>query len=132
MPMTSPSNNGPELVLGAVAYDQKVVPIWDGFLHYFHARGLSFDYVLFSNYERQVEALCAGTFTSPGTSPLAWLQTERIAATLGRVPTQWRCAIPIATCTASSSCVRRVASKRSQTFGARSSPSARETLRRQR
>ena len=39
-----------DLILGAVAYDQKVVPIWDGFLEYFRARGLSFDYVLFSNY----------------------------------------------------------------------------------
>jgi hypothetical protein len=44
-----------ELVLGAVAYDQKVVPIWDGFLQYFRARDLPFDYVLFSSYERQVE-----------------------------------------------------------------------------
>jgi len=82
--MTSSSNNGPELVLGAVAYDQKVVPIWDGFLQYFNARGLSFDYVFFSNYERQVEALVRGHIHIAWHSPLAWLQTERIAATLGR------------------------------------------------
>ena len=44
------------LIMGAVAYDQKVVPIWDGFQQYFRARGLEFDYVLYSNYERQVEA----------------------------------------------------------------------------
>ena len=73
-----------ELVLGAVAYDQKVVPIWDGFLQYFRARGLSFDYVLFSNYERQVEAQVRGHVHVAWHSPLAWLQTERIAATLGR------------------------------------------------
>src|SRR4029450_7426899 len=77
MPMT-------ELVLGAVAYDQKVVPIWDGFLQYFRARGLSFDYVLFSNYERQVEAQIRGSIHVAWHSPLAWLQPERIAANLGR------------------------------------------------
>ena len=32
------------IVLGAVAYDAKVVPIWDGFLRWFNARGLAFDY----------------------------------------------------------------------------------------
>ena len=73
-----------ELVLGAVAYDQKVVPIWDGFLQYFGLRGLPFDYVLFSNYERQVEAQMRGHFHVAWNSPLAWLQTERLAAKLGR------------------------------------------------
>lgn len=82
--MTSPSNNGSELVLGAVAYDQKVVPIWDGFLQYFRARGLPFDYVLFSKYERQVEAQIRGHIHVAWHSPLAWLQTERIARNLGR------------------------------------------------
>jgi len=73
-----------DLVLGAVAYDQKVVPIWDGFLRYFRARDLPFDYVLFSNYERQVEAQVRGQIDVAWHSPLAWLQTERIAAALGR------------------------------------------------
>jgi ABC-type phosphate/phosphonate transport system substrate-binding protein len=82
--MTSLSNTGAALVLGAVAYDQKVVPIWDGFLEYFHARGLPFDFVLFSNYERQVEALVRGQIHVAWHSPLAWLQTERIAAGIGR------------------------------------------------
>lgn len=82
--MTSLSNNDATLVLGAVAYDQKVVPIWDGFLEYLHARGLPFDYVLFSNYERQVAALVHGHIHVAWHSPLAWLQTERLAANLGR------------------------------------------------
>jgi ABC-type phosphate/phosphonate transport system substrate-binding protein len=82
--MTSSSQSASELVLGAVAYDQKVVTIWDGFLQYFCARGLPFDYVLFSNYERQVEALIRGSIHVAWHSPLAWLQTERIAARLGR------------------------------------------------
>ncbi len=83
--MTSRSPSQPnELVLGAVAYDQKVVPIWDGFLQYFRTRGLAFDYVLFSNYERQVEAHLRGHIHVAWNSPLAWLQTERAAARLGR------------------------------------------------
>src|SRR5262245_41984975 len=73
-----------DLVLGAVAYDQKVVPIWDGFLQYFRARGLPFDYVLFSNYERQVDAQIRGSIHVAWHSPLAWLQTDRIAASVGR------------------------------------------------
>ena len=45
------------IVLGAVAYDPKVVTIWDGFQIYFGRRGLDFDYILYTTYERQVEAL---------------------------------------------------------------------------
>ena len=72
------------LLLGAVAYDSKVVSIWDGFARYFAKRGLDFDYVLYSNYERQVEAHFSGHIQVAWNSPLAWLQSERIAATLGR------------------------------------------------
>jgi len=68
------------LVLGAVAYDPKVVTIWDGFQKYFAQNGLPFDYILYTNYERQVEAHCAGQIHVAWNSPLAWLETERIAA----------------------------------------------------
>lgn len=71
------------LLLGAVAYDPKVVTIWDGFQAYFDRRGLRFDYVLYTNYERQVEALVDGQIHVAWNSPLAWLQTERIAGKLG-------------------------------------------------
>lgn len=72
------------LVLGAVAYDAKVVPIWDGFLAYFARHGLGFDYVLYSNYERQVEAHLRGDVDVAWNSPLAWIQAVRLAATHGR------------------------------------------------
>ena len=72
------------LVLGAVAYDAKVVPIWDGFQRWFERRGLPFDYVLYSNYERQVEQHFAGAFHVAWNSPLAWLQAERVARGRGR------------------------------------------------
>jgi phosphonate transport system substrate-binding protein len=72
------------LLLGAVAYDPKVVTIWEGFRAYFLARGLRFDFVLYSNYERQVAGHLAGHFHVAWNSPLAWLEAERLAARLGR------------------------------------------------
>lgn len=67
------------LVMGAVAYDAKVVTIWDGFREWFRSRGLDFDYVLYSNYERQVEALVAGHVDVAWNSPLAWVRAARMA-----------------------------------------------------
>jgi phosphonate transport system substrate-binding protein len=72
------------LVMGAVAYAAKVVTIWDGFKEYFVQNGLDFDYVLYSNYERQVEALFNGTIQVAWNSPLAWLRSERIARASGQ------------------------------------------------
>src|SRR5215212_9967668 len=77
-------NNSDTLLLGAVAYDPKVVTIWEGFKAYFSRRGLPFDYVLFSNYERQVESHLAGHFHVAWNSPLAWVRTRRLAAARGR------------------------------------------------
>lgn len=62
------------LILGSVAYDPKVVTIWEGFRTYFQRAGFPFDYVLFSNYERQVDWLLAGHIDVAWNSPLAWLQ----------------------------------------------------------
>ena len=75
----------PDLILGAVPYDAKVVPIWDGFKAHFAAAGLPFDYVLYSNYERQVAAHLRGDFDVAWNSPLAWLQAEAAARRAGRV-----------------------------------------------
>jgi phosphonate transport system substrate-binding protein len=72
------------LLLGAVAYDPRVVMIWDGFQAYFQQRDLSFDYILYSNYERQVAAQFAGQIHVAWNSPLAWIQSVRIAAVTGR------------------------------------------------
>ena len=66
------------LLMGAVAYDAKVVTIWDGFRAWFATRGLDFDYVLYSNYERQVEALTAGHVDVAWNSPLAWVRAARL------------------------------------------------------
>jgi ABC-type phosphate/phosphonate transport system substrate-binding protein len=72
------------LILGAVAYDPKVVTIWEGFKRWFAARDLSFDYVLYSNYESQVEAHLAGHVHVAWNSPLAFVEAERAARARGR------------------------------------------------
>jgi phosphonate transport system substrate-binding protein len=71
------------LVLGAVAYAPKVVTIWEGFKQYFAQHGLLFDYILYSNYETQVEALLAGECDVAWNSPLAWVRAERLARARG-------------------------------------------------
>lgn len=72
------------ILLGAVAYDPKVVTIWDGFTRFFAERGVSFDYVLYTSYERQVAAHLRGEINVAWNSPLAWLQTEFAAKAAGR------------------------------------------------
>ncbi|MDA8045035.1 MAG: PhnD/SsuA/transferrin family substrate-binding protein [Actinomycetota bacterium] len=67
------------LLMGAVAYDPKVVTIWDGFRRWFDDQDLAFDYVLYSHYERQVEDLVAGRIDAAWNSPLAWVRTRRMA-----------------------------------------------------
>jgi len=72
-----------DVLLGAVAYDPKVVTIWDGFRRWFGAHGLDVDYVLYSNYERQVDELLAGRIDVAWNSPLAWVRARRAAAATG-------------------------------------------------
>ncbi|MCG5450478.1 phosphate/phosphite/phosphonate ABC transporter substrate-binding protein [Micromonospora hortensis] len=73
----------PTVLLGAVAYDPKVVTIWEGFRAWLRGQGLDFDFVLYSHYERQVEDLLAGRIDAAWNSPLAWLRAERLAAATG-------------------------------------------------
>ena len=63
--------NDSVILLGAVAYDPKVVPIWEGIRDYFQNAGVPMDFVLFSNYERQVTSLLAGHIDIAWNTPLA-------------------------------------------------------------
>ncbi|QSA96160.1 phosphate/phosphite/phosphonate ABC transporter substrate-binding protein [Methylococcus sp. EFPC2] len=72
-----------KLIVGAVAHTPEVVTIWEGYRAYFVDHGLPFDYVLFSNYEHQVEAQFDGTLHLAWNSPLAWLRADRIAKARG-------------------------------------------------
>lgn len=76
-------DNTETFVLGAVAYDPKVVTIWEGFKTYFARRNFAFDFVLYSNYERQVEEHLARRFHAAWNSPLAWIRSERLARAHG-------------------------------------------------
>ena len=58
---TSGSMSGTELRLGAVAYHPRIVTIWERFRTYFADAGVPTDYILFSNYERLVDAVLDGT-----------------------------------------------------------------------
>jgi ABC-type phosphate/phosphonate transport system substrate-binding protein len=70
--------------LGAVAYDPKVVTVWEGFKDWFASHGFAFDYVLYSSYEAQAEAHIAGHVDVTWDSPLAWIRTRRLAEGVGR------------------------------------------------
>jgi phosphonate transport system substrate-binding protein len=74
----------PTLVMGAVAYAPKVVTIWEGFKAWFAQNGLAFDYVLYSNYEAQVQAQFDGAIHLAWNSPLAWVRADRIARSRGQ------------------------------------------------
>lgn len=71
------------LLLGAVAYDPKVVTIWEGFRQWFRARRVDLDFVLYAHYERQVEDLVGGRLDLAWSSPLAWVRTRRLARVAG-------------------------------------------------
>jgi ABC-type phosphate/phosphonate transport system substrate-binding protein len=71
------------LLMGAVAYDPKVVTIWSGFRTWLAEAGLPFDFVLYSNYERQVDDLIDGRIHAAWNSPLAWVRARRLAAARG-------------------------------------------------
>lgn len=63
------------LLVGAVAYTANVVPIWEGIRDYFRGAPVDMDFVLFSNYERQVDALLAGSIDVAWNTNLAYVRT---------------------------------------------------------
>ena len=70
------------ILVGAVAYHPRVVTVWEGFRDYFRRHGLNVDYVLFSNYERQVDALLTGEIDLAWNTNTAYVSSEsRIGGT---------------------------------------------------
>ncbi len=65
------------ILLGAVAYDPKVVTIWEGIREHFREQGAPMDFALFSNYERQVEELLRGHIDVAWNTPLAHVRVVR-------------------------------------------------------
>jgi ABC-type phosphate/phosphonate transport system substrate-binding protein len=64
------------LLVGAVAYHPRVVTVWEGFRPYFRERHLDLDYVLFSNYERLVDALIDGIVDLAWNTNTAYVSTQ--------------------------------------------------------
>ena len=65
------------IVVGAVAYTANVVPIWEGIKEYFAESPTPIDFVLYSNYERQVDALLAGHVDLAWNTNVAWVRAQR-------------------------------------------------------
>jgi ABC-type phosphate/phosphonate transport system substrate-binding protein len=65
------------ILVGAVAYAPRVVDVWEGMRDYFRGAGPPVDYVLYSNYDRQVEALLAGHIDIAWNTNLAWVKVHR-------------------------------------------------------
>lgn len=70
-------SNDKSILLGAVAYDPKVVTIWEGIREHFQNEGVALDFALFSNYERQVAELFKGHIDIAWNTPLAHVQIKQ-------------------------------------------------------
>lgn len=66
-----------EIMIGAVAYDAKCVPIWEAMRDYFREFGPSIDFVLYSNYDRLVQSLLSRHIHIAWNTNLAWVKTYR-------------------------------------------------------
>jgi len=62
--------------VGAVAYHPRIVTIWERFREYFAEAGVPTDYVLFSNYERLVDALLSGEVEIAWNTNTAYVAAE--------------------------------------------------------
>lgn len=67
----------PTILMGAVAYDPKVVTIWEGMREHFQEHGVALDFALFSSYERQIEALLGGHIDVSWSSAIAHVRVKR-------------------------------------------------------
>jgi phosphonate transport system substrate-binding protein len=66
-----------DLLLGAVAYDPKVVTIWEGMRRYFREEAkLPLEVVLFLNYEAQARAVVSSKIDIAWNTNLAYVQSE--------------------------------------------------------
>jgi ABC-type phosphate/phosphonate transport system substrate-binding protein len=62
--------------VGAVAYHPRIVTIWERFREYFAEAGVPTDYLLYSNYERLVDALLAGAVDIAWNTNTAYVAAE--------------------------------------------------------
>jgi phosphonate transport system substrate-binding protein len=69
--------NSETMLVGAVAYHPRIVTIWERFRDHFGAAGAPTDYVLYSNYERLVDALLDGEVDIAWNTNTAYVAAEQ-------------------------------------------------------
>jgi phosphonate transport system substrate-binding protein len=62
--------------VGAVAYHPRVVTIWEDFRSWFAGRGFPLDYILYSTYEAQIDALLSSQIDVAWNTNLAYVQVR--------------------------------------------------------
>jgi phosphonate transport system substrate-binding protein len=67
------------LLLGAVAYDTKVLALWEAMREHLRPLGITLDFALYNSYERQVEALLGGHIDIAYDGPLAHVRAKKRA-----------------------------------------------------
>jgi len=77
--MGNASSKGAEgaIMLGCVAYAENIGTIWEGMRQYFLSKGVPFDFVMYSSYDRQVEALLRGHIDIAWNGPLAHARVQK-------------------------------------------------------
>lgn len=74
-----------EVRVGAVAYHPRIVTIWETFLEHFAREGIATDYVLYSNYERLVDAVLNGDVEIGWHTNTAFVALEQQLGGEGRI-----------------------------------------------
>jgi ABC-type phosphate/phosphonate transport system substrate-binding protein len=74
-----------EITVGAVAYHPRVLSIWEDFRDHFQREGVPLDYVLFSSYERLVEAVLDGAVEIGWNTNTAFVALERALGAQARI-----------------------------------------------
>jgi phosphonate transport system substrate-binding protein len=74
-----------EITVGAVAYHPRVVTIWEAFREHFATQAVPTDFVLYSNYERLVEALLDGEVEIAWNTNTAFVTLEQRLGSEARI-----------------------------------------------
>jgi phosphonate transport system substrate-binding protein len=77
--------SGAQLTVGAVSYHPRVVTIWERFREYFADAGMPTDYLLFSNYERLVDAVLDGVVEIGWNTNTAYVDLDHRAGGESRI-----------------------------------------------
>ena len=96
------------ILVGAVAYHPRIVTIWERFRDYFDEAGVPTDYVLYSNYERLVDALLGGDVH------IAWNTNTAYVAAEHRIGGDARCSACVTSTPTSVPCSSLAAARRSR------------------